>query len=122
MGSWIINEQSSGSGVSLHAAEDAAASTFAMETPVTTRQRPAILLRRFDPLCVCYLMLRSAQITFFFSQTLCLHNNRIKNKCPYSSSMEKGFENHRGLLREFHSAVRKANSAWAYLTGGREMK
>lgn len=32
--------------------------------------------------------------------------------------MEKGFKNHRGLLCEFHSPVRKANSAQAYLTEG----
>lgn len=34
-----------------HTAENAVASSLTAETPVTTRQTPTILLRRFDPTC-----------------------------------------------------------------------
>jgi len=64
-----MNEQSSGSKFSPHAAEDAVASNLAMEIPVTTRQRPTTLFRRF----------RSVQIVFFlFTNTLSVQQQDVK--------------------------------------------
>lgn len=128
-GTWpmiIRSGQSSDSGASPHAAEGAAASALAVETPATTRQKLDILFRRCDPVCVLPYAKIFTILVFLNKHSLSVYATagwEKKHLC--SSTMGKGFKNHRGLLCEFHCSVGKANSIWECLTetqSAREIK